>query len=231
MEISFNVSPTLHPKTVESIPGYQQHSGYLSSVHDAFGTAYQELEAIHKARQSARKNPTLNEAARTIKVADFAAKKQDAITKKFDAAMRHLSDAIKHTEESLTNPLVTGAAHPALNAEIRAHVKALPRGERITFIREAQEKGDVKTLTAVLGAPAYLSGITEVEQAAYTRRYHESRNPEAAARLEAMQAGMKLLEQAAGLVFKEVEKAIGADWGKVQRLKQARDEAERAFNV
>lgn len=232
MDIHFDISPSLHPRKVENINGYEQHAASLGLVHGAFVAAYEGLATIHNARKSVANNPTLNEAARIIKVADFAEKKQDAITKKFDAAYKNLSAAIKTTEEALNEPITgtSGVSGNLLNGEIRSYVRGLPREERYKFLAEAQASGDAQTLVAVLGAPAYLSGISEAQRAAYTRRFHMANNPELAARLDVMKTGLRLLEESAPIVLTEVEKAIGADWRKVQRLKQARDEAERAFS-
>ena len=52
------------------------------------------------------------------------------------------------------------------SAEIRAHFKNLPPGARVAHASEAIKKCDKETLGALLAAPAYLSGLTDEQQAA-----------------------------------------------------------------
>jgi hypothetical protein len=44
-----------------------------------------------------------------------------------------------------------------------------------------------------------------------------------------MRNARSLLEQRAGLIFIEVEKALGANWSVVQKLRKSRSEAESAL--
>ncbi|MBR0677145.1 hypothetical protein GXW77_13255 [Roseomonas alkaliterrae] len=50
---------------------------------------------------------------------------------------------------------------PGLAAEIRAHVKSLKAGERLSFLQAAAQAGDVDTIGSVITAPPYLSGVDE----------------------------------------------------------------------
>lgn len=232
MDVNSDVTPSLHPGVIENLPNYAEMAGYVACAHDAFKTAYTALVSIHTARKSATKDPTLNDAGRILKVASFAEKKLGAITKAFDNANKRLSDGIQYIEDQLTTPLKQSASSTFMNSEIRAHFKALkPAGDdgRRGRLNDALAANDQQTLTAVLGAPAYLSGLTEAERAYYTRRYHEANNPELAKRLAIMHAARALLEERGGLVFREVEKAIGADWGTVRRYKEQKSASDSAF--
>ncbi len=229
--IHANITPSLHPDNLKAIEHYDDHTGpYINAAVEAFSVAYEGLAAVHTARAAADKNPTLNEAGKLLMVAQFAGKQQDQIGRKFDSAMLNLTKAIKATDEMLTTPLVQ-AGSSTISTEIRNHVKNLPNDKRYDFLKSAHEAGDVQTLSAVLGAPAFLSGLSQVEREAHTRLHHERTNPDAAKRLGVMRKAHAMLEERGGLVFKEVEKAIGASWSKVQRLKEARDESEKAFIV
>lgn len=50
-----------------------------------------------------------------------------------------------------------------------------------------------------------------------------------ASRLNAMRKGLALVERNGPLVMVEVEKALGASWHKISKLKATSNEAERAL--
>lgn len=62
-----------------------------------------------------------------------------------------------------------------------------------------------------------------------TRFYHEMRQPIIGRRLKVMTAARVLIETRGPLVFKEMEKAVGASPAKVARLREAKTAAEQAF--
>lgn len=229
MSIDTDVTPALHPQNVQALPGYGEHKAYLAPVETAFSEAYEGLRSIHNARRKARTNPTWNEASQIIHVALFAEKVQDRVSRTIDSTADNLNKGIKALDEMLAGPLEQQAGAGTINQEIRSHTKALSNEDRVKFISGAVKRGDTKTLTAVLGAPAYLSGLSDVEHHHHLRAYNISRAPDVAKRLEAMKAARDLLHERAPLLFKEIEKGIGSNWQKVQRLRQAKSEAEQAF--
>lgn len=66
-------------------------------------------------------------------------------------------------------------------------------------------------------------------QTILTRQWHERNSPQLAQRLKAMSGARDLIVQRSGLVFKELEKAVGAPPHKVAALRAAKTAAERAF--
>ncbi|MEJ2031665.1 MAG: hypothetical protein P8Y63_01185 [Deltaproteobacteria bacterium] len=131
----------------------------------------------------------------------------------------------------LQGPIEQQAGLGTINEEIRRHVKAMGSKERHEFLEEANAKGDTKTMTAVLGALHYLTGILPTEHDYYLREFHMRRNLEAAKRLKVMKAALALLEKRAPLIFGKVEKAIGQPWRRVQLLRKTNNEAEQAFII
>ena len=51
------------------------------------------------------------------------------------------------------------ADQKALGAEIRNHCKALPAGDRINLLQQAQQSGDMLTIRSLLDGPSYLTGL------------------------------------------------------------------------
>ncbi|MCE8421700.1 hypothetical protein LZ190_24135 [Rhodovulum sulfidophilum] len=64
-------------------------------------------------------------------------------------------------------------------------------------------------MSAVLGAPPMLSGLTREVHAVFLRKYNEQRKPETVKRLRALTSAKIYLEQQGGLVLKEMVKAVG----------------------
>lgn len=227
--IEAKITPSLHPDNVKAIDGFdEQTAPYLAPTMTAFSTAYEGIRAVHKAREKAKTNPTWNEAHQIIHTYDFAQKHLARISKSFDVTRSNLEKGIAALEQQLATPLESKAAQ-GVSAEIRAHAKNLPSEQRHEFIRQAIEEGDHTTVSAVLGAPAYLSGLDANFQRTYVRFWNECSAPEVAQRLKAMKGAKQMIEERAGLVFKELEKAVGAPSHKAQALRKARTEAEQAF--
>jgi hypothetical protein len=229
MDVNTGVSPSLHPSNVTALKGYDESTAdAVADAVGAFDTAYASLTRVHAARKAASENPTLTEAAQVLVVADFAEKNFRKITAKFDAAYARLKAAIADGERQLSQPLEGGSAG-GFTAEIRAHVKGLSQADRLAFMNDAVHSGDTKTLSAVLGAPSYLSGLSSTERDLFTRSHQERTNPTLAKRLVVMKAANDLIAQRAGLIFDEIDKAIGASSTQVANLRAARAKAEKAY--
>ncbi|MGX0876319.1 hypothetical protein ACSSV4_000996 [Roseovarius sp. MBR-154] len=228
-EIHTQVTPALHPENVKQIDGYDSETeAVLAPALHAFDEAYQGIAKVHAAREQAKTNPTWNEATQVIMTDDLAQKMFARIAKGFDSVRTNLEKGIAHLEGELTQPVESKAAG-TIAAEVRAHVKGLPTGERMKLIQQAIDDGDHIVATAVLGAPAILSGIDANMQKTLTPFYHERHNPATAKRLKVMTAAKVLIEERSGLVFKELEKAVGAPPHKAKALREAKTAAQKAF--
>lgn len=230
--VDARISPSLHPDVVAlSVEGYDSETApVLAHVVTAFSEMYEGLRSIHTARESARRNPTWNDAQQVLATQDLADKAFARAARHVDASRSSLAKGIESLEKDLTAPIEARAAHP-IAVEIRAHAKALPKDKRHAFISEAIRNADAATIEAVLGAPAYLSGLDAEFVETYTRMWRERVDPAAAKRLKAMQSAKALLERNAPLLHGEVAKAVGMAPDKVKRLRDAKTAAEKAFIV
>lgn len=224
----YHPSPSLHELVIQSIDGYEEHSGYIASALDAFSTATVGLENLNKAREHVRRDPSKNEAAQILMVAGEAEKLQTRLLAKFDHAFRTISKSIAHVEGQL-NAAMTSRADHTISREVREHVKGLNTADRADFMGDALKNNDLPTLEAVLGAQPFLSGLTRVEQARHLRQYRESAHPELAARLRVLQRALALVADRGPIVMIEVKRCLGADFATVARLKAANSDAEKAL--
>lgn len=228
MEGRYVPTLSLDPLNVKAITGFEAHAGYVQCAVDAFSTCHVGLKALSDAREQVKRDPSKTEAQQILLIAGEAEKLQNRMTRAMDTARTRLLDGIKSLDESLSKPIQT-AADNSISAEVRKYVHDLPDDKRMGFLNDAMKRKDVATLSAVLGAQPFLSGLTHEMQAYYTRSLHEKQQPEIAARLGVMRKALALVEQRSGLIFNEIEKALGARWDVVQRLRKTQDSAAQAL--
>ncbi|WP_444461174.1 hypothetical protein [Rhodobacter capsulatus] len=142
---------------------------------------------------------------RTIKVQEMADRAFAKFAPQLDKVFHNMRAGAELIEKQLSAPVEARAAH-TISTQIRDHVKGMgqrqgvseldkrPRQSAVGFVQAAIQKGDEVTVSAVLGAPAYLSGLTDEMQAMLLRQWHEKHNPKAAKRLRAMRAVMDLIK-------------------------------------
>lgn len=230
VEIDTAVSPSLHPQNLLSLPDYGEDTAPAISVAvDAMRALYDGLSDVHRAREAAEKDPTLTPAARLLKVASFAEQHQNAITRKFDKAHSTMTTAIDALNKSLSEPLKLRGERPGIANEVRQYVKALTTAQREAWFTERQRAGDMESLEIVLGAPGYLSGLSDDERVVRTKFLHRLRHPVEARRLDIMTKALDMIHTRGPLLWKEMERAVGASPAKVQRLREAKNSAEAAF--
>lgn len=228
-DIDTRITPALHPQNVKEVDGWDAETApILAPTETAFSTAYEGIRAVHDARALADKNPAWTDEAKIIQVDAFARKHLDKITRTFDSTRANLEKSITHIEQELSQPVTSRAAAP-IAAEIRSYVRGLDTAKLHSFIQNAMDNGDHETVTSLLGAPPYLSGLTPEFQRTYLRFYHERNQPHLAKRLKAMQGAKALIEKNAPLVFTAMEAAVGGSSAKANKLREANTAAERAL--
>jgi hypothetical protein len=222
-------TPSLDPRNIEAIEGVDEKTiGYVRCAIDAFGTVHSSLQRLSDAREQVKKDSSKTQANQILIVAAEAGKLMDRSTRAFDSARTRLIDGIRSIDDSLSGPLVTKSDN-SLSAEVRAFCRNLPAGEREKFISDAVKRKDLTTLQAVLGGPAYLSGLSPQMQQIHTRQYRELTTPDLVVRLEVMRKALDLIEGRAGLIFTEIEKALGAKWEVIQKLRETQSAAAQAL--
>jgi hypothetical protein len=225
------VSPSLHPAVVANLPCYGDATkGYVEGTERAFREAYDGVAAVFDAREAAKRDLSLTEAGRTIKVGDMAERVFKRVAANFDAQSANLSKGIAQIEEKLNAPVTARAAHP-MAAEIRAYIRGMQESDRPGFVFNAITRGDLVTAEAALAGPSYLCGLTPEGHAALLRKYHEQAAPEEAAKLALMKGALALLSGRGGMLFGALEQAVGAKPHEVQALRQAKARADKALAV
>ncbi|GLT01593.1 hypothetical protein GCM10007897_29870 [Sphingobium jiangsuense] len=159
--VSTQVTPALHPEVVRALPDYDlQTEAILAPTVTAFDEAYQAVLAVVAARKAARSNPSWTEGHQIIETDNLARRMTEQATRTFDAVRNNLVKGIAHIEAELSAP-VTAKAGANVAGEIRAFVRGLSTEAQHKFIQEKLDKGDETSISSILGAPAYLSGLTD----------------------------------------------------------------------
>jgi hypothetical protein len=231
MEVNSKISPTLHPDNIKGIHGYNDlTAAHCDAAKSTLTLTYKALNDIHKAAAAITSNPLLTAEHQTLKISEFALTKQQHITKNYDATLANLNKFIEVTERSLSTPLVQNAGVGIINEEIRRHVSNMNLDDKVAFLQNALNAKDELTLTAVLGAPHYLTGLPPALHSDLTSKFHKKRNPELVEQLEMYKGSRDLLMRSSKLIFSEVEKAMSFNWAKADRIKAAADKASKALS-
>jgi hypothetical protein len=224
----FMPSPTLNPAHFDA-DQFAEWSEDLGPARACLDTAFRGLTAIYEARVQLQRDPTITPAAASVKLAKEAERKHQQLFERFPRATEQLTKTIETLERSLIAPLESQSGLGTVNDAIRLHSKGLSVDNRRQFIEEAFINKDEKTLTALLGCPHYLSGLSKGMHDHYLRQFHEMREPATVRRIKVLRDATALMERAFPIALKSVEAALGASFRGAQKMKAVSDASEAAL--
>lgn len=230
--IDTRVSPAMDPETYRAVEGYNDDTRpFVDDVVAAFNDIYMTLGKVHDARVSAEGNPAWTPENRILIVSKESAKQKERVLTRLARAERDLRARIEHTAKQLSEPLTEKAGLGSLNGEVRAHAAKLDRPKRSALITEALESNDDATLTAILGAQPFLSGLSKEDHDHYLHLYHAKRNPHLVARLSVMTRFLEMVERNGPIVHAQFDKAVGAKPKAVKAITAANERAMNALKI
>lgn len=222
-------SVSLDPGVITNLDGYEELGGCgLDHVVNAMSGLHSACASIIQSRLAVQQDPTLTDAARAIAVADLADKLTAKVTKSVDASLAMLKKTIAAERAELSKPLAA-AVNPELGREIRAHCKALKPAERLGFLQARARAGDTVTLSAVLKAPAYLSGVESDVLNTLNQELNRALNPQAVKRLAMLEAADERLSHAGAIFIASAERAVGVKHGVVAKLREQQARARKSL--
>jgi hypothetical protein len=220
---------SLAPGNITGLDGYEEFGGWgLEHVVNAMDGLHTACANIIEARKSLQADPTLTDAARAIAVGTLADKLSTKVTKSVDASLAMLKKTIAAERAELSKPLAA-AVSPELGREIREHVKNMKTGERISFLQAQAKAGDTVTLSAVLKAPAYLSGMEQSVLTTLNGELNRALNPQAVKRLAMLEAADQRLSHAGSIFIASIERAVGVRSGVIARLREQQGRARKSL--
>jgi hypothetical protein len=168
-----------HPANIESLRGVLAPDGERGLAATAFNIAQEALRDAYRIRgelsraRRAVADPARREfyqgKERPAVSPELATQTADKMSSAFTSGARKFDRAVEEVEEAtraaqniidgvLVDPRRNEVAQSSIAAEIREHVKN--NSAQFSFVASAIEAGDVVTVRAVLGAPAFLSGLS-----------------------------------------------------------------------
>lgn len=235
MPTSTGVSLALHPGSLREFMTQrgertEDTAPLLAPLEDALATTYKGFVQLKEARDTAERDPSLTKEAKILKVAELGDKVLERSFAALGRAEKILQNNIATLEAQLSEAVVSKASHHVA-VEIRSYVRELKaQGKNpMGFVSEAIRNGDLESASAILGAPAYLSGLTPDQQRVLLNEYHSKRAPQITVRIKAMNAALEYYGRAPRLTT-VLEKAIGAPDRKVKALKAAANATKKAFS-
>jgi hypothetical protein len=169
-----------HPIGVKATAAAKEALGVAFTVHAAINDTEQQLRALTHpdAPVYMHGSKMLREHGAEDQLAAAAGKATDRAL----ATIERRAKEIQSYESVLRATVNAAIDHPerktpvgiAEATEIRAHVKSLPETERFPFIAAAINRGDTRTVAAVLHSPSYLSGLDD-KTAALARKTAEQK--------------------------------------------------------
>jgi hypothetical protein len=160
-----------------------------------------------------------------------AQKQKERVSRRLDRACEDLKKRIAHVEGELSRPMAERAGLGSINAEVRAYARGLDDAGRGKLLSEALAADDEPTLTAILGAQPFLSGMPRYEHEHFTHLYHAKKNPHLVARLAVMRAMGEVAGRNSGLIHAQFQKAVGAKAHVVSNLAAANEQALAALKI
>ncbi|MDJ1007695.1 MAG: hypothetical protein QNJ13_07685 [Paracoccaceae bacterium] len=229
--VDTRITPALHPGVVSKIDGYGEDTkAVLGQVETAFSTAYEGIRSVWNAREKVEADTSKTADARLLQLDGFAQKKLEHAARTFDSTSATVKKQIAFLEGALAEPIEEKASG-SVAAEIRSHAKALTTDKLHKFVNDAIEGGDHATVAAVLGGPAYLSGLTPDLQKTYLKRWNQQQRPDLAKRLHVLQQAQAMLDRDATKIFKAMEDAVGGSSAKANEVRKAQVAADKATSA
>lgn len=208
------------PANITAHENFEELEGWgVGLAVDALKVVQDVVKNVIEARDTYQTDPTLTPAAQLLAVDDLYAKLMPVATKRLDVARDTIIRAVAAQEAELRKAFTSTSQFAA---EIRAHCKSLPTSERMTLISTATTAGDMTTLSAILGAPSYLSGLDAKMAEALTERANMVRSPLTSKRLALLRNAQTKLEAAGAIAVGNYEAMIGAQDATVRRLREGR---------
>jgi len=203
-ELLSQVSPSLRPEVITSIKGYEAHKIFTGTVDEVFAFTYEAVKTLANTVEELRHDELKTTKAKTQALAKNSDAYLKQIMDKFSFHAKLLDESVNLIHEQLAAPLEK-EAEGGLSTEIRSHIKTLQPEDRRAMMNEATQSGDAATCAAVLCAPPYLSGISEVEHKNYLSQYHKAGNPEIVERLEVLAKVKEVIERTRPIAQREID--------------------------
>lgn len=200
----------------------------VEGAQGVFQLAVDGLTSIVMARNAAKDDPSLNEAAVILKTQELADRKVAEYSKAYDKVYAQLASQIASHKAELAKPL-EATAIPSVASELRAMFRSMSKADQNAAITTALAEGDRVLLGSILSAHRLLTGLSEIEVQVHTQKFNEKSQPLVSKRLAVLQHAYDLMGERGGIMTVHAQKNVGADRHKVRALQNAAAKTAKAF--
>lgn len=179
------ISPSVHSAAFTTVPNAPaEWSADIAPTLDAIATGF---DHVSKARADIMADETKTEAARLIALNDLF---QKHVGSKVPDAIKAI-DALNDIPMALYDEVQAALApsdkpHDIIVAsEIRQAISRLSPAERSAALETAIQRGDRATMSAIVNAPAFLSGVSQEALSGYRDQFVAKHHPEIGVKMEA----------------------------------------------
>lgn len=216
---------------VGALEGYDDHTAaMMGTTQTAVSQMGAAIAKTIDARKFAESNGAWNKTAKTVQTHVLAEKLYNnciTATMKARAGLERTAEAM---EKDLNAPIQSNASHQT-SSEIRAHMKGLKDGERMKLLNQAMADSDELTMSSILGARHYLSGLSAEMHAAMSADWHRRSKPDVVKRLTLAKAADEMLRKRLSSLEKHLWKAVGVSRAEAVVMRERQRDAEAAFKI
>lgn len=145
------------------------------------------MENIEQARKANLADPTQTSASAAVNTYQYSDKKMDTLINSVGDAANEVQRTIEQLDNEINEPITEKAEHARFAKDAQQHVKSLEEEERGKFVRERIKSEDWETVSYILGAPFYATGLGEDERESLIQEYKNERFEEEMKLKEAFQ--------------------------------------------
>ncbi len=225
IETPMYVTPGFIDGLEKQFPELSSHHGAITNTKRQVtqflrdtGQAIKQIEAVRKANAE---DPTQTQSARAVNTYKFAEKQFGKIYKRMEN-LPDISTVMQGIQGEIDGALADTAKNP-FASEARARIANMPESERASFISKRMQNNDYSTAAYALGAPAYLSGLSDEQHKTLKNHYQ---NTVFSQEMEVMKALDSL-----NIHTEKAIKSTNEVFGNIQaqaQLKGALDKSEKA---
>ena len=158
----------------------------------------QAAEAVRRGARALHEDELRTVPARHKEALEYAYKVVRPGLMASDAATARLNAEISGLKAKISTP---PPIDRGLGAEIRAALSRMPRDERTKAVLTSMKSGSDDIVSACLGGPGLLSGMSDTAHSHVRNSYAALRHPDTVKRIAALEKGMEHLERAAKLTL------------------------------
>jgi hypothetical protein len=178
----------------------------LQALSSAMHAARSEVEKIVALSEAVAADPTMTPGRQALKVKEATVHAGGRAAEKIDAARAKAEEALQALRASTAAPAVPRGA-PPLQAEIRQRLAAMTEKQRTEAINSAIKTGNDLILSAVLSAPALLSGMSDMQHALRVEQFRRARYPAEADRIDRLQKAIEAIDRGSEMLVSFIKSA------------------------